>query len=156
MATAHSRKRQKQCRETRNVRPNKHPARKSIFGEIDKTKEYSIYWLWENTTSQCHWYETSKDKLRGIVDYLQKISDINAVKKRDDQNIFLVMNANSFRTHSAQLNALNQIRSVYLYETNSNHQNLENMNDNSFTKSSKVSSQSICLLDISVTNCKEN
>ena len=142
MATAHGRKRQKQYRETRDVRSNKHAARKSVFGEIDKTKEYSIYWLWENTTSQRHWCETSKDKLRGVVDYLQKISDINAVKKRDDQNIFLIMDTISFKTHSAQFPTLNQIRSIYLYETNTNHKSLEN-NENSFTKSSKVSDQTM-------------
>ena len=138
MASTHARKRQKQHGETRNVRSSKQSTRKSILGEIDKTKEYSIYWFWENTTSQHDWYKTSKDKLRGIVDYLQKISDINAIRKLDDQNIFLIMNTASFTMHSAQLSTSSQIRSIYVYETYNDNENLTDK-DKLLDKKPKVS-----------------
>ena len=135
MASVHAHKRRKQHGETRNVRFNRQSVCKSIFGEIDKTKEYTIYWLWENTASQHDWCETSKDKLRGIVDYLQKISDINAIRKAHVQNIFLVISGRSLRTYSAQLATFNQIRSIYVYETSNE--------DESFGENSMVSGQTV-------------
>jgi hypothetical protein len=114
MATIQTRKRKRK----RGIRSNKHPGHKSIFGEIDKTKEYIIYWLPDSNTLQHDGYEPSRTKLRGIVDYLQKISDINDIRKTHDQNIFLVLDSVFLAKNFAQLLNYNQIRLIYVYQEN--------------------------------------
>jgi hypothetical protein len=138
MATARAHKRKQQHRESKNVRSNKHSVRRSIFDEIDKTKEYTIYWLCDSATTFHDYYETSKVKLRGIVDYLQKISDINDIRKTEEQNVFLVMRSASFDKYFSQLVTLNHIRLIYLYEEHDGNKNQKDRNE-LFVQCSKVS-----------------
>jgi hypothetical protein len=134
MATAYTEKKKRQHEETKEIRSNKHSLRRSIFGEIDKTKEYAVYWLCENTTSSSECYEISNVKLRGIVDYLRRISDINDIRKTDEENVFLVVNLTSLEKHSVQVTSLNQIRLIYVYDECNG-----NSSDELFVKYSKVS-----------------
>jgi hypothetical protein len=140
MATACAHKQKREHKKSENVRSKKHSARKSIFGEIDKTKDYTIYWLCDSTTSSLDDYEISNVKLRGIVDYLRKISDINAIREANDQNIFLIVDLASFDKHFGHLIASNEIRLIYVYEEHDNNKNEESKNEQ-FVECTKVSNR---------------
>ncbi|CAF3679041.1 unnamed protein product [Rotaria socialis] len=129
MATACTHKQKRQHTKSENVRSKKHSARKSIFGEIDKTKEYTIYWFCDSTKSPLDDREIANVKLRGIVDYLQKISDINAIREVNNENIFLIVDFVSFDKHFGQLVASNEIRLIYVYEEHYNNKSEESKNE---------------------------
>jgi hypothetical protein len=138
MATAYTHKRKRQHKESKKGRSNNPSVRRSIFGEIDKTKEYAIYWLCNNSTSSSNCYEISNVKLRGIVDYLRKISDISDIRKTDDENVFLVMDFTSLEKHFVQVTSLNQIRLIYVYDEHNGNSNDKNR-DELFVECPKVS-----------------
>lgn len=139
MATARARQGKRQHKESKKARSNKHTERRSIFGEmIDKTKEYIICWFCDDTSFQHDYCETSKFKLRGIIDYLRKISGINDIGKMDDENNFLIVDFVSFDKHFAELTTFNQIHLIYIYQGNDDNKS-QKIRDELFIECPKVS-----------------
>ena len=103
-------------------RPRKTSIRRSLLGQIDKTKEYAIYWLSDDPAPPENYYETLGFRLRGIIDYLHKISDADDLRKADDLNIFLVIEASCFVKHQLTLTARDNIRAIYVYDLTENDQ----------------------------------
>lgn len=116
MATSLSRKTKRKHRVGKNVLSKKHSPRKSIFGEIDNTKEYCICWFSNNVTDPLDYYQISTTKLRGIVDYLHTVSDINDLQQIKSKTIFLIMHSDSLDKYNVCLAANDRVRSIYVYE----------------------------------------
>ncbi|UJR12144.1 hypothetical protein I4U23_016321 [Adineta vaga] len=129
MATTHAYKRKEQHRGRKKSHSKKRDTRKSTFGEIEKTKEYTILWLYDNAISQQDDYDISKVKLRGIVDYLRKISYIDDIRKTKDQNIMLVLSSGTLEKHFVQLTNSVQIRLIYVYQERDDNNSQSNRNE---------------------------
>jgi hypothetical protein len=140
MATARVHKEKRQHKKSKNVRSKRNSVRRSIFGEIDQTKEYIIYWLCDDVNMSMDHYEISNVKLRGIVDYLWKISDINSIRETNYQNVFLIVDFASFVKHFGQLVVFNAIRLIYIYEKHNINKSEESKNEQ-FIECLKVSHQ---------------
>jgi len=129
MATTHNYKRKRQHRERKTSRLRKRVIRKSMLGEIDKTKEYTIFWLCNNITFQHDDWNISNEKLRGIVDYLRKISYIDDRKQANDQNVILVVDSTTLEKHYVQWTSSPQIRLIYFYQERDNNNSRMNRNE---------------------------
>lgn len=116
MTTASLRTAKRQYEENTDCNSKREPSRRSIFGEIDKTKEYAICWFCDSSIEVQNYRETLKTKLRGIIDFLRHISNANDIKQMRSENIFLVLNFETLVKHISQLSTFNQIRSIYVYQ----------------------------------------
>ena len=129
MATTHSYKRKGQHRVSKKSRSKKRVIRRSILGEIDKTKEYTIFWFCDNINFQHDDYDISNEKLRGIVDYLRKISHIDDIEKTNDQNVILVVDSATLEKHYVQWTTSAQIRLIYVYQERDNNNSQADRNE---------------------------
>jgi hypothetical protein len=150
MATPRAHRKKRQHSKNKNAVSKRHSVRKSIFGEIDQTKEYTIYWLCDSVNTSSNHDEMPNTKLRGIVDYLQKISDINTIHQANDQNIFLIMDCPSLHEHFSYLVTSNKIRLIYIYEKHGDGKSERNQKDWSLQcpKVSRVVSDSFIKMNV--------
>ena len=131
MSNSCAHKKKRQHSESMAARSKRHSAPKSIFGEIDQTKEYIIYWLCDSVNTSSNHSEMPNVKLRGIADYLKKISDVNTIREANDQNIFLIMDCLSLHEHFSYLITSDKIRLIYIHEDYDSGEGEKNQNDRS-------------------------
>ena len=100
---------------------SKHDLQKSFFA-MNKITEYSVLWLDDQQNDPLNFYQISRSKLRGIIDYLQYFTATNVcvadIQRKKDQAIFVIVISSCCLPLLDQIHALSQVHSIYVYQEN--------------------------------------
>lgn len=107
------------------IQYNRTSREESVFGTIDASDEYILYWLSKEITDSMQNYHIAGHKLRGIIDYLVQVTKVTEIFNENCQNIFIIMDSTYFEEVYDTLINKEQVLSIYVFNC---HKNVSNSN----------------------------